>query len=328
MSEMDTKPPMDQVSSGLGQGRQSQGGMVETRSEEPVYDADGQIAGVEYDAHLPVDIVGGSIPHVPGTEKEAVWNAAAQACGTERVHFAYTIDDNRCWYLACPSSSLASHPDSWCPLVSALPGNSEYWDRDTVYVYDQEGYAAALRWDNETGRMQVFSGASRSILPRVQTMDANFVTITADSVEPVGWYNRALAQEELSRKSVKWMTISGLAVLMTSLVIWLAMAGISTVYSPDLRSAQNETQAATTRLIVEAGQALRDDTSRHLARIQELLDTLGELGGTLEKYEIKDGKVVWEALVPPALSGNSLQQFDARSVGRADDGRIRIRGTG
>ena len=31
-------------------------------------------------------------------------------------------------------------------LAAALPGNSEYWDKDTVYLFDQEGTAAGLRW--------------------------------------------------------------------------------------------------------------------------------------------------------------------------------------
>lgn len=42
--------------------------------------------------YLPQEMVGGSIPHIPGTEEEAVWNAASQACGTEKVHFCYSTD--------------------------------------------------------------------------------------------------------------------------------------------------------------------------------------------------------------------------------------------
>ena len=36
---------------------------------------------------LPQELVGGTLPHIPGTEEEAVWNAASQACGTEKVHY-------------------------------------------------------------------------------------------------------------------------------------------------------------------------------------------------------------------------------------------------
>jgi hypothetical protein len=62
---------------------------------------------------LPNELVGGSVPYITGMEEEAVWNAAAQACGTERVHYIYTVENNRCWYLALPSSALASYPHCW-----------------------------------------------------------------------------------------------------------------------------------------------------------------------------------------------------------------------
>ena len=49
-----------------------------------------------YREFLPAELVGGSIPHISGTEEESVWNAAVQACGTERIHFTYTIEDGKC----------------------------------------------------------------------------------------------------------------------------------------------------------------------------------------------------------------------------------------
>ena len=130
----------------------------------------GGIPVVTLKPHMPAELIGGSIPYIAGKEDEGVWNAAAQACGTERVHYCYTIDEGRCWYLATPSSSLASDPDSWCPLAAALPGNSEYWDRQTVYIYESEGQAGALRWDQETGRLQIYLGVARTILPRIQSI--------------------------------------------------------------------------------------------------------------------------------------------------------------
>ena len=45
-----------------------------------------------YQPALPDELVAGSIPHIPGAEEESVWNAAVQACGTERVHFPYTVE--------------------------------------------------------------------------------------------------------------------------------------------------------------------------------------------------------------------------------------------
>ena len=44
----------------------------------------------ELQPYLPMELIGGSIPHIPGEEDEAVWNAAAQACATEKVHYVYS----------------------------------------------------------------------------------------------------------------------------------------------------------------------------------------------------------------------------------------------
>lgn len=297
-----------------------------TRSEK--HWGDRNLSGQSNTPYLPAELIGGSIPYIPGTEEEAVWNAAAQACGTERVHFTYTIEKNKCWYLASPSSALASHPDSWCPLAAALPGNSEYWDKETVYLYEQEGVAAALRWDEETGRMQVFSGPARTILPRIQTMDANFVTIDPEKAKPVSWMARRLNQEYLSRLTVKALFLSGTVVTLIALIFWITTFTIASMMKPDLSRAKTETKRATENLMIQASQAMQSESNRHLNRIQELLDQLGEVGGTMVKYEVDtSGKVVWEALIPPALAGNNLTRFQANTIGRADDGRLRIRGT-
>lgn len=161
---------------------------------------------------LPSELVGGMLPYVPGTEDEAVWNAASQACATEKVHYLYSIEGNHVWYLACPSSALASHPDSWCPLAAALPGNSEFWDKETVYIYEKDSVAAALRWDQETGRMQIFLGAARTILPRIQSMDANFITVNDKVADIVPWINRQLRTEQLARATARILMLSGIAI--------------------------------------------------------------------------------------------------------------------
>ena len=281
----------------------------------------------ELTPHLPQEMVGGSLPHIPGAEDEAVWNAASQACSTERVHFCYSIEDGRIWYLACPSSQMASYPNSWCPLAAALPGHSEYWDRETVYLYEQEGLASALRWDQETGRMQVYLGASRTILPRLQTMDANFVTINPEVAEVVPWRNRALKTEKLSRATARLLVLSGLA--LNSLILLILVLQMIWTHSvrADLSAKTTETQSAVAKLMESAAASMQNDSVRHMVNIQELLDELVKIDGTLVRYEIKEGgRAEWEALVPQAYSsgvgiirGQVQPQIEA-------DGRVRIIG--
>lgn len=277
--------------------------------------------------YLPMELVGGSIPQIVGTEDEAVWNAASQALGTERVHFCYSTDGGRLWYLACPSSVLASNPDSWCPLAAALPGNSEFWDKETVYLYEQEGIASALRWDPETGRMQIFLGAARTILPRLQSMDANFVTINPSVATTVPWKSRALMTEKLSRATARILLISGLVLCFVAILVLAGQFVVSGFVQRDLNKVRQDTEKASQDLMIKAYNALQSDTIKHMVRLQELLDNLRKIDGTLVRYEIKGEKVEWEALVPAAYQQGVGPIKGAVQPGLEKDGRVRIKGT-
>jgi hypothetical protein len=281
----------------------------------------------DLEPYLPAELIGGSVPQIPGTEEEAVWNAATQACGTEKVHFTYTVDAGRCWYLACPSYSLASHPESWCPLAAALPGKSEHWDTETVYLYEQEGQAGAMRWDPDTGRLQVFLGAARTILPRVQSMDANFVTIDPEIADIVPWQNRQLKTEKLSRAVVRVLIYVALLIN----IICIAILGFQSVMintiERDLDEVRQETERASTQLMLKASKSLQSDVYKHLSRIQQLLDDLSQINGTLVKYEVKgEGKIRWEALVPASYKSGVMSVKGEVQPGVTEDGRVRIVG--
>lgn len=274
--------------------------------------------------YLPQEMVGGSIPHIPGTEEEAVWNAASQACGTEKVHFCYSVDDGRVYYLACPSYMMASNPDSWCPLAAALPGNSEYWDKETVYLYEQEGVASALRWDPETGRMQVFLGASRTILPRIQSMDANFVTINPVVADVVPWRNKNLKTEKLSRATARMLVITALVINLIAIIILMYNYVAINMIERNLDIVKSETSRASNDLMLNAYNAMQSDTIKHMVRIQELLDSLAQVDGTLVRYEVKGGTLEWEALIPEAFATKfgtpiGIDEADPRK-------RIRVQG--
>lgn len=274
----------------------------------------------ELTPYLPQDLIGGSLPLVHGTEDDAVWNAAAQACGTEKVHYVYSVHEGRIWYLACPSASLASNPDSWCPLAAALPGNSEYWDKETVYLYEQEGLASALRWDPETGRMQVFLGASRTILPRIQSMDANFVTINADMADIYPWKNKTLKTEKLSRAVVRSLIFSGLFVnLVIAVVLVISLISIGFVQR-DLSEVKRDTDDAALELVENASSVMQSDTIRHMVRVQQLLDNLALSNGYLVRYEVVGDRTEWEAIVPQGLANTAIEATTLREV---IDGRIR-----
>lgn len=295
-----------------------------------VLSGDAKTKNLDLSPHLPSELVGGSIPHVPGTENESVWHAAAQACGTERVHYTYTIEGGRCWYLATPSASLASFPDSWCPLAAALPGNSEYWDKETVYVYEKEGQASAIRWDAETGRMQLFLGAARTILPKIQSIDMNFVTINPEMADVVPWVNYSLRMDQLSRAAGRILLVSGLLACVCVAAFIAALHLRANSFEILLSEATKQTEQASFDLLRDATQQFENEASNHMIRIQELLDTLVQIEGTLVRYEVyKDGRVEWDALVARSFSSGQYENLEnVTTIGRLEkDGRVRIRGT-
>lgn len=288
---------------------------------------------------LPAELIGGSVPHVPGQEDGAIWNAAAQACSTEKVNYTYSVHEGRIWYLACPSASLSSNPDSWCPLAAALPGNSEFWDKETVYLYEQEGQASALRWDPETGRMQVFLGASRTILPRIQSMDTNFVTINPDIADTVAWRNKMLRTEKLSRATVRMLIMSGLIVnLIAALILIVNLISIGFVQN-DLEDVKNKTDQAALELVESAANVMQSDTVRHMVRIQHILDNIAKSNGYLVQYQVAGKRVEWNAIVPQgfvdiAIRDTTLKDFSSgrlqvsvpKKEGKAEGDNVRIRG--
>lgn len=276
--------------------------------------------------YLPQELIGGSIPHIPGTEDEAVWNAASQACGTEKVHYVYSADEGRLWYLACPSQALASAPDSWCPLAAALPGKSEFYAKDTVYLYEQEGVASALRWDPDTGRMQVFLGAARTLLPRMQSMDGIFVTINPEMASVVPWKNRMLRTEKLSRAAAMSLLYVGIGVSLLILLFLIFQFILTNTVVRDLEEVKKQTDQASQQLMVNAYNALQSDSIKHMVRIQEILDELEKIDGTLVKYSVEGGQLTWDVLVPPAY-GQGVGTIKGQvQPGLEPDGRVRLRG--
>lgn len=293
---------------------------------------DAKVADIQWATILPNDMVAGSVPHIAGYEDGAVWNAAVQACGTERVHYIYTIDEDRCWYLAVPSAALASYPNAWCPLAACLPGNPEYWDRQTVYIYEQEGQVGALRWEPETGRLQLFMGPSRTTLPRIQSLDANFVTVNPAMLTPIPFRNRSLQSDKMARAFGRMLVFAGLGVGLITFAALIIIIMTEAFVSPKLDEVRARSAAASNALLEQATTALQNNTVAHFERVQQLLDTLIQIQGTLVRYQVGDtGTVEWEALLPKSYAVSDIPELAGASVVKdaepEKDGRVRIRGT-
>jgi hypothetical protein len=96
----------------------------------------------------------------------------------------------------------------------------------------------------------------------------------------------------------------------------------------DLDKVKMQSDAAAEKLMLDAYGALQSDTIKHVVRVQELLDILQKVDGTLVRYEVGKGKTEWEALVPQAIGAN-IPGLSGATVnpGIEPDGRVRIKGS-
>ena len=101
---------------------------------------------------------------------------------------------------------------------------------------------------------------------------------------------------------------------------------LSNTVKRDLVKVKLNTDRAAQQLTLQAYNALQSDTIKHMVRIQELLDELRTLGGTLVKYDVKDKQVVWEAVVPQAYTRNVGGVKTDVIPPLEKDGRARVRG--
>jgi len=162
-------------------------------------------------------------------------------------------------------------------------------------------------------------------------MDANFVTINPDTATIAPWINVDLKTDALTQRAGIIMVISGAIVGILASVYIMAMFAYANMIQPQLDQTKSETELAAMQLLNDAARSLENDAIRHITRVQELLDTLLQIQGTLVRYEVKNAnQVEWEALVPKSFaSSDSPLLKGARPTSNKieSDGRVRIQGT-
>ncbi|MEK7801931.1 MAG: hypothetical protein AAB276_05700, partial [Pseudomonadota bacterium] len=196
-----------------------------------------------------------------------------------------------------------------------------------LYIYEKDSLASAMRWDQDTGRMQIFLGAARSILPRIQSMDANFITINPLVADITPWRNRQLRTEQLARGAARMLVLSGILVNLLLIFFLMTQYVLTNFVTRNLENVRSATEKASMTLLTSATEAAQNDVINNTVRVQQLLDDLEKIDGTLVRYEVKGKSLEWEALVPAAYSTGVMSVRGKAQPGIEADGRIRIKGT-
>ena len=269
---------------------------------------------------FPADIIGGMCPQVPGEEEQIAWNAAAEACDSERVHIVWQSFDHRVWYLAIRSSELASHPNSWCPFAALLPGMKEALTPPVCYTYYGDDIASMMTV-TEDG-LHIYRGTSPIVRAKAERTarelgNAALIDLTPDRIvgyEPVPWYSVSLF-EDRARRILAMASVAASLILTGLAFLGWMMAGLALVAArSDLGDIEARAQDKSVQLM-QAAQDLRQSSVRDaLTKFTDLNEKLLDINGYLEGYVIKDGKVRWRASVPQNVTADRINAMEGKTI--------------
>jgi len=280
------------------------------------------------DAYFPPEVIGGCCPRVVGDEEEIVWNAAAEACDSERVHVVWQSVDNKIWYLAVKSGELASHPKSWCPFAALLPGMKDAQPSPVCYTYYGDEMATMMTVTSDG--MQIYRGTNMIVRAKAERTaralgDAQIVELVPDRITaltPVPWYSLSLFEDQARR--ILAMVAVGIALIFASVafLIWLgASLSLITAHN-DLTATLSRTQDKTQDMLNNAQNLRASPLREQLSTFVDLNDGLLDLNGFLEVYEIHGKVVRWRAVVPSNVTADRINALGGKTIEARADGTV------
>jgi len=276
--------------------------------------------GLLGDYYFPSELIGGCCPRVVGKEEEIVWNAAAEACDSERVHVIWQAIENRIWYVAVRSAELASHPNTWCPFGALLPGMKDAQPAPVCYTFYSDEAATMMTVMNDG--LQIHRGMSSVVRAKAERTarelgDAPIVELVPERIlklTPAPWYSISLFEDRARRILATVSVLSALALTGFCFVLWLLTAMVIITSNANLSAAKDRARDKTTDLLRSAedlrGSPVRDDISAFV----DVNDGLLAVNGFLEVYEIKNGKMRWRAIVPTNVTADRINQMGGKTI--------------
>lgn len=279
------------------------------------------------DFFFPPDLIGGICPRVVGKEEAIVWNAAVEACDSERVHIVWQSVGNRIWYLAVRSSDLASNTNSWCPMAALLPTPKDMDGLPTSYTYFGEDLAVLMLVTAE--ELHIFRGTAAVIRAKAERIEREYAgKITTANIDlfrigqmtPVPWYSASLFEDRARRILAATSVALSLAIVGISFLVWLlaSMATISARH--DLSEAKDRTRAKSLSLLKAAENTKSSPLREEVEKFLKVNEGLLALNGFLTVYNIEDKTPRWRAIVPPSATADRISAMGGKSIETTDKG--------
>ena len=276
------------------------------------------------DYYFPRELIGGCCPRIAGSEQDIAWNTAAEATDSERIHIVWQAMDEKIWYLAVRSDELASHPNTWCPFASLLPGMKQAGGLPAIYCYYSDEVAVMMTVTADS--LQIHRGTSSVIRAKAERLSRELGGISAQDLvpdqiarlTPVPWLSLSLMEDRARRVLATLSVLASLVIVIVGLVIWFSatlatLAARSDLEETKLRSADKAQQ------LMQQAQSLRASPMREqLRKFVEVNDGLLSINGLMDFYQIKDGKTLWRAQVPNNVTSNRISEIGAITLDSKD----------
>lgn len=278
--------------------------------------------------YFPADLIGGSCPQVKGEEELVAWNAAAEACDSERIHFVWRVHEGRVWYLAVRSADLASSPHSWCPFASLLPGMAEAKLPPVIYVYYSD--EAAIMMVVTVDSLQIIRGTTSIIRAKAERIardmgGAEIVSLIPDSIvklKAVSWESLSLMENRARRFYAFASIMSALAITIVSFLVWFMASLAQLTYDSNLKELSLRTNNTVMQLQMAAMDLRTSSLREQMASFNQLNENLVGVEGWLKRYYVEGNQVKWWAVVPANLTADRIQDLKAQMIESSDAGTI------
>lgn len=288
----------------------------------------GGAVGSVGDYYFPADLLGGCCPRVFGDEQDIVWNAAAEATDTERVHLVWQAKGERIWYLAVRSTEMSSHPNTWCPFGSLLPGMKDAMDPPIIYTYFSDETATMMTVMSDG--LQIHRGTTSIIRAKAERLSrelnsAPIIELVPDRIAkltPSPWYSLSLFEERARRALATLAVLGSIAFATVGLFIWLVAAMAAVSAHADLKSIQARSEEKSLQLLKAAQTQRASPLREQLAKFADINDGLLALNGYLEIYQIAGNKATWRAVLPANVTSDRINELGGQTLDNNDYGVV------
>lgn len=312
---------------GAGQNKSGFKGLKLDQSNSVLMALAGPVGNIR-DYFFPVELIGGCCPRVPGEEMDIVWNAAAEAADSERVHIFWQSIKDKVWFLAVPSDEMASHPGTWCPLAAYLPGMPDAAPLPACYTYYSDEVAILMIVTEES--LNIHRGTTSVIRAKVERTlrewgGGSVVELLPDRLEklsPLPWFSVSLFEERARRILASFSVLGAIGLMVVAVIIWFAAVYSVLSANADIKAIRTRTEAKSLQLM-QVVQELRASPMREqLAAFADVNDGLLALNGWLDIYQIKDKKAFWRAIVPSNVTSDRIKELGGQTLDNSAKGVV------